>query len=229
MIEVMSSPAYGEPMTGYGQFCAVARALEVLGERWTLLIVRELLMGSTGFNEIRRGLPRIPTATLATRLRTLEGAGIITGGDDGYSLTAAGRDLFPVVASLAAWASQPGRAEIRDDHLDTAALTWDIQRRIDLEAIPARTVVIEFEFTDRPGGDRRYWLHVGRRRVDLCRTDTGDEVSVWMCGRVADITDWWIARKTWRELLDQPGVEISGDRDLIHAMPTWFLGYALAS
>lgn len=216
-------------MTGYGQFCAVARALEVLGERWTLLIVRELLMGSSGFNEIRRGLPRISTATLASRLRTLRDSGIIIGDGDGYALTRAGTDLYPVVASLAEWASAPGRADIREEHLDTAALTWDIQRRIDLDAVPERTTVIEFEFIDRSGGDRRYWLHVGRRRVDLCRTDTGDEVSVWLRGRVADITDWWLAEATWRELLARPGVEVAGDSTLIRSMPTWFLGYALTS
>jgi DNA-binding HxlR family transcriptional regulator len=216
-------------MTGYGQFCAVARALEVLGERWTLLIVRELLMGSTGFNEIRRGLPRIPTATLASRLRTLQAAGIVTADGNRYALTPAGTDLLPVVTALAAWASEPGRTEMREDHLDTAALTWDIQRRIDRDAVPGNLTVIEFEFIDRSGGDRRYWLHVGQQRVDLCRTDTGDEVSVWMRGSVADITDWWIGRTSWRDLLDRPGVEVSGDPTLLRSMPTWFLGYALAS
>jgi len=216
-------------MTGYGQFCAVARAMEILGERWTLLVVRELLMGSTGFNQIRRGLPRIPTATLTTRLRSLEAAGIIVANGDGYALTSAGTDLLPVVTALAAWASSPGRAEIDDDHLDTAALTWDIQRRIDPDAVPDRLVVVEFEFVDRPGGDRRYWLHIGRQRVDLCRTDTGDEVSVWLRGRVRDITDWWIGATSWHELFERPDVEVVGDRTLVRAMPTWFLGYALAS
>jgi hypothetical protein len=147
----------------------------------------------------------------------------------GYTLTPAGTDLLPVLTAVAAWASAPGRTEVREDHLDTAALTWDIQRRLDRDAVPERTVVVEFEFLDRSGGGRRYWLHIGRGRVDLCRTDTGDEVSVWLRGRVADITDWWIGSASWPELLERPDVEVVGDRALVRSMPTWFLGYALAS
>src|SRR4051794_9741267 len=112
-------------MTGYGQFCAVARALEVLGERWTLLIVRELMLGATTFTEIRRGLPRIPRATLAARLRSLRRAEILedTAGD--YRLTETGLALAPVVRELARWATTTEGAALTADDLDTAALTWD--------------------------------------------------------------------------------------------------------
>src|SRR5215472_17229119 len=111
-------------MMGYGQFCAVARALDVLGERWALLVVRELLLGASSFTEIRRGLPRIPRATLSARLRSLRAAGIVSG----YRLTSAGTALGPVVQELARWAMTTESAALTDDDLDTSALTWDMRR-----------------------------------------------------------------------------------------------------
>jgi DNA-binding HxlR family transcriptional regulator len=161
-------------MTGYGQFCAVARALEVLGERWTLLIVRELMLGATTFTDVRRGLPRIPRATLAARLRGLERGGIvevIPGRT--YRLTEAGTALAPVMRELARWATVNDRAALSDDDLDTAALTWDIRRRINRTVLPARTVVVALDFTDRDPADRYFWLHLSRNAVNLCRDDTG--------------------------------------------------------
>jgi len=107
-------------MSRYGQFCAVARALEVLGERWTLLVARELLLGSTTFTQIRCGLPRIPRATLSSRLRGLRKAGIIDIVDREYQLTEAGRALAPVMRELARWATVTDRAALADDDLDTA-------------------------------------------------------------------------------------------------------------
>src|SRR5215467_13949550 len=129
-------------MMGYGQFCAVARALDVLGERWALLVVRELLLGASTFTEIRRGLPRIPRATLSARLRALRAAGIV---NDHYRLTDAGVALAPVVRELARWAVATDSAALTEDDLDTAALTWDIQRRINVEALPEQTVVVALD------------------------------------------------------------------------------------
>ncbi|WP_433663874.1 winged helix-turn-helix transcriptional regulator [Nocardia sp. CA-128927] len=119
-------------MSGYGQFCAVARALDVLGERWTLLIVRELLLGASSFGDLCRGLPRIPRATLSARLRTLRAAGIV----DDYHLTEAGAALAPVVRELARWAITTDSAALGEDDLDTAALTWDMRRRVDASTLP---------------------------------------------------------------------------------------------
>lgn len=177
-------------MGTYGQFCAVARGLEVIGERWTLLIVRELLCGSSTFTEIQRGLPRIPRATLAARLRSLTAAGLVTADGAGYQLTEAGAALAPVVTSVAHWATTTVAAELRPEHLDAAALTWDIQRRVDRAALPDRTVVVELEFPDRPVRDRMYWMHLARTRVDLCRDDTGAPVDLWLSGPSHAITRW---------------------------------------
>ncbi|MBB2911192.1 DNA-binding HxlR family transcriptional regulator [Streptosporangium becharense] len=209
-------------MSGYGQFCAVARALDVLGERWTLLIVRELLLGAATFTDICHGLPRIPRATLSARLRTLRAAGIV---DDGYRLTEAGTALAPVVRELARWAVATDSAALTDDHLDTAALTWDMRRRVDVGALPERTVVLAIEFTDRMPSDGNYWLHLSRASVNLCRQDTGAPVDVWLTAPTAAVTGWWLGDLSWEQLLRQPGVRVHGDRALRHRMHHWFKRY----
>lgn len=214
--------------TGYGQFCAVARALDVLGERWSLLIVRELLLGSTTFGEIQRGLPRIPPATLAKRLRALDEHGVVERSTAGYHLTEAGRELMPVLTELARWASGPGRLPVGDEQLDTALLTWELQRRIDPDALPARRVTIEIEFLDRPPADRRFWLRLDRPRADLCTLDVGDEVDVWLAAETRPLVDWWLGSADWASVVKHPATRLDGPRQLVRALPGWFLGYALA-
>jgi DNA-binding HxlR family transcriptional regulator len=212
-------------VSGYGQFCAVARALEAVGERWTLLIVRELMLGASSFSDIRHGLPRIPRATLSARLRALRAAGIV----DGYRLTEAGAALAPVVRELARWAVATESAALTEDDLDTAALTWDIQRRIDTSALPERTVVIAIEFTDGTETDRKYWLHLSRASVNLCRQDTGAPVDVWLTTPAGAATRWWLGHLSWAQLLRQPGVRVHGDRSLQRQMHAWFQRYVFTA
>lgn len=213
-------------MTGYGQFCAVARALDLLGERWTLLIVRELMLGATTFTEIRRGLPRIPRATLASRLRGLEKRHIIgTTAGGAYHLTEAGTMLAPVLHELARWATVDDRAALTADDLDTAALTWDMRRRINTNLLPARTVVVALDFTDRDPADRYFWLHLSRTEVNLCRDDTGTPVDLWLTAPTEPVTRWWLGQITWTQLQLRPGVAMHGDQALIRQMQHWFQRY----
>jgi DNA-binding HxlR family transcriptional regulator len=212
-------------MNGYGQFCAVARALDVLGERWTLLIARELMLGAKTFTDIRRGLPRIPRATLASRLRGLRTAGIVeaTGGE--YRLTGAGVALAPVIRELARWATASNNAALSSGDLDTAALTWDMQRRVNTAALPGRTVVLAIDFTDRPPVDRYFWLHLSRSDVQLCREDTGTPVDVWLSTPTDLATRWWLGHLSWAQLLRQPDVTVHGNVTLMRQMHHWFLRY----
>ena len=216
-------------MSGYGQFCAVARALDVLGERWTLLIVRELLLGSTTFTSFCRGLPRIPRATLSSRLRALRAAGIVEVADNEYRLTETGAALAPVMRELARWAADADSAALSDDDLDTTALTWDMQRRIDTAALPDRTVVLAIEFTDRASPDRYFWLHLSRSSVNLCRQDTGAPVELWLAAPTVDVTRWWLGQLSWPQLLRKPGVRVHGDRELQRQIQNWFLRYVFTA
>ncbi|GAJ82798.1 putative HxlR family transcriptional regulator [Nocardia brasiliensis NBRC 14402] len=199
----------------------MARALDVLGERWTLLIVRELLLGASSFGDLSRGLPRIPRATLSARLRTLRAAGVV----EGYRLTDAGAALAPVVRELARWAITTDSAALTEDDLDTAALTWDMRRRVDTAALPDRRVVVAIEFTDRPASDRRFWLHLDRAGVDLCRDDTGAPIDIWLTTPTRATTEWWLGNLSWSQLLRQPGVQVHGDLALQRQIPRWFTRY----
>jgi len=212
----------------YGQFCSVARGLEVLGERWTLLIVRELLMGSTRFNDLQRGLPSIPRATLSSRLRALESAGIIDRVDDGYRLTEAGAALAPVLREVATWTSAQAKQSLRPEHLDTELLSWDMRRRVDVERLPSKPVVVAFDFEDRRANDRYFWLHLSRTQVDLCRTDTGAGTDLWVKSRLEPITRWWLGQISWPNLLRHHDVRVDGPAPLRRQLPTWFQGYVFA-
>ena len=151
-------------MKTYGQFCPVAQAMEVLAERWTLLVVRELLCGSTRFNEILRGVPLMSRTLLSQRLKTLEAAGVILrseeGGSPAYLLTEAGEALWPVVEALGIWGKHWATGDLTEEQLDPNLLMWDMQRRIDHGAVRPREVVVRFDFADPKRALRRYWLRI---------------------------------------------------------------------
>ncbi|WP_202867802.1 winged helix-turn-helix transcriptional regulator [Kribbella pittospori] len=212
-------------MAKYGQFCAVARALEVLGERWTLLIVRELLVGARTFTEIRRGLPRLPRATLSARLRELSKAGLVESTQDGHELTPTGAALAPVIRELARWTTLEHGVPLDSDHLDTNALTWDMQRRVDTDSLPTRTVVLAMDFVDRKPSDKYFWLHLSRSEVNLCREDTGAPVNIWIQAPTEPVTRWWLGELTWLQLRRRQDVSIHGDQRLISQAQRWFMRY----
>ena len=183
-------------MIDYGQFCTVARGAEVLGELWTPLVVRELLCGSHRFNDIRRGVPRMSATLLTQRLRKLEELGVIErrrekGGWE-YHLTAAGEELRPIVVAIGHWGARWIGSRLKRRQLDAGFLMWDIRRFAQVDEFPAgRRVVIHFNFTDAPRGERLWWLVVENRTTDLCRDDPGHEVTVVVESTVRALTEVW--------------------------------------
>lgn len=183
-------------MIDYGQFCTVARGAEVLGELWTPLVVRELLCGSRRFNEIHRGVPRMSATLLTQRLRKLESLGVverrrIKGGWE-YHLTQAGEELRPVVVGLGHWGARWIGSRLKREQLDAGFLMWDIRRFAQLDKFPARQrVVIHFQFSDAPRGERLWWLVVENQTADLCRDDPGHEVSVVVESTMRALTEVW--------------------------------------
>lgn len=168
-------------MASYGQFCPVAKAMEVLDERWTLLVVRELLLGSTHFNELRRGVPKMSPALLSKRLRTLERAGVISREGSGkrtsYHLTDSGRELEPVVHALQAWGTR-WVGGLGHEDLDPHLLFWDLRRTIRVDAWPRRRTVVSFVLTDVEPRTSRWWLVVSAEGADVCDFDPGYEVDL---------------------------------------------------
>ena len=208
-------------MRGYGQFCPVALAAEVLCERWTLLVVRELLSGSKRFGDLQRGVPRMPKSMLAQRLRSLQRAGILRRTDEGYELTEAGEELRPIVMSFGEWGKRWVRHPLRQEDVDLNLLMWDMRRRVDPDAIPEDPVMIEFEFRDVPGKPARYWLHVRPEEVDLCLTHPGFEVDLQVESDPATMAEIWLGDADLEQAIRGGRIKVRGDRKLAEEFPGW--------
>jgi DNA-binding HxlR family transcriptional regulator len=208
----------GRVMIDYGQFCTVARGAEAIGERWTLLVVRELLCGSTRFNAIHRGVPRMSASLLAQRLRSLEQAGVIErhGADGGnatrYRLTPAGEELRPIVLALGHWGARWIGGRLQKGQLDAGFLMWDISRFVDVAACPReRCVTIHFRFSDAPEGERRWWLVIDRgAEANLCRDDPGQERTVVIESTVRALTEVWTGDREAADAVGQRAIRLTG-------------------
>lgn len=162
-------------MKAYGQYCPISRSADVLGDRWTIHIIRDLLTGTTRFNELIRGNPGLSRPLLSRRLRQLQTAGVVERGDDGmYRLTDSGRDLQPVVFGLAAWGAQWMFGEPAADELDPDLLLWWLHRQMDTTKIPGPRFTIYVPFVDHP---KRYWIVI-EEEASLCLADPGFDVDV---------------------------------------------------
>jgi DNA-binding HxlR family transcriptional regulator len=218
----------------YGQFCPVALASEVLAERWTLLIVRELLAGARRFNDIRRGVPRVSATLLKQRLQTLERAGVVerktsstTHGPE-YFLTEAGMSLKCVVTSIGEWGQRWAR-EIRPEDLDPGWLVWAMHRRLNTPAMPPGRTVIEIEFLDAPAKHRRFWLVHSDGNVDVCLKDPGYDTTVRVKTRVRTLAEVWRGIRSATDELRAGRIHLDGASDHCRAFPRWLLLSVYAS
>jgi DNA-binding HxlR family transcriptional regulator len=219
-------------MSTYGQFCPVAKAMEVLDERWTLLVVRELIAGSTHFNELRRGNPKMSPALLSKRLRTLERAGVVrrevTAGRTSYHLTPCGMELKPVVEGLGAWGIR-WIGSLGEDDLDPHLLLWDIRRTVPLDAWPRSRTVVAFRFTDQPARTASWWLCVSGDEADVCDYDPGFEVTATVVTTLRDMVAIWRDDMSWAEALRTGAASIDGPSDVRRRVPHWLGQMALAA
>lgn len=202
-------------MTDYGQFCTVARGAEIFGERWTPLVVRELLCGSTRFNDIRRGVPRMSATLLAQRLRKLEEMGVVrrVQGDGGwdYRLTPAGEELRPIVMQIGHWGARWVGSRLQSDQLDAGFLMWDIRRFVKLELFPRnRRIVIHFHFHDAGPRERHWWLVVENGEADLCRDDPGHELTLIVESTVRALTEIWTGDSDSKNELTAGHLSVAG-------------------
>lgn len=211
-------------MTTYGQFCPVAKTMELLDERWSLLVIRELLCGSRHFNDLRRGVPKMSPTLLSRRLRTLVRAGVVERRTDGnrvtYELTPAGEELRPIVEALGVWGIR-WIPQLGEEDLDPHLLMWDIHRSLDLEAMPAGRTVLRFTFRDVLGSARDWWIFVTADGVDLCDFDAGYPVAVVVETDLRGLTNVWRGDLGWREALRSNAVNLSGTPEACRAVPGW--------
>ena len=214
----------------YGQFCPVAKAMELLDERWTLLVVRELMMGSRHFNALRRGVPRMSPALLSKRLQTLVRAGVVERWEDGnritYQLTEAGRELEPIVEALGRWGVR-WIPELGDADLDPHLLLWDMHRNVDLEAVPDGRTAIAFVFP-RLATARRWWIVVTDEGVDLCDVDPGFPPRVTVEADLLALTRLWRGDVDWATALRSGDLVLHGEPQACRALPRWLKLTSLA-
>jgi len=209
----------------YGQFCPVSRGAEIFAERWTPLILRELLNGSHRFSELQIGLPRISRNLLTQRLHSLVSAGVIerrpaeSGHGFSYQLTSAGQELRPLVEALGAWGYRWGGANLPSRELDPVLLMWFIRRRVQVEALPRAQTVVRFDFR-RPR--RSFWLRMEPPAIDLCFTDEGFEVELAVDADLAALTAVWLGRVRLADAIAAGSIRFDGDENARPRFGRWF-------
>lgn len=212
-------------MKGYGQFCPIAKASEVLGERWTNLVIRELGAGSDTFNDLRKGLPLMSPSILSTRLKSLEKSGIVDRKESNsnvrYTLTKAGEELTPIILQLGTWGHRWVRSDLTEDDLDPSLLIWDIHRNLDAEFFKGERAVINFEFTDYVSKMRNWWIVITHGDVDVCLKDPGYEVDLKVSSDLKTMTAIWMGDTTVMKALRENLVELTGSSHLKKNITVW--------
>lgn len=212
---------------GYKQFCPVAMAAEILCTRWTMLVIRELVAGSTRFNDLQRGVPKMSRSLLSQRLKELEESGIVERrvvsherGLHDYHLTPAGRDLVSVVEAFGNWGQKWVESRLTLDNLDPALLMWDMRRNLDPEPLPSRRTVIQFHFAELPPVQRNYWfLAEPSGEVDLCSVDPGFAVDLYVSTDLRTLTAIWMGLTT--VAASSARIDFDGDREIAANMQAW--------
>jgi DNA-binding HxlR family transcriptional regulator len=210
----------------YGQFCPVAKATEILGEKWTILIVRELIMGGRRFNELQRGLSLISPTLLSKRLDSLAQHGLVLKkkipGQKGYEYfpTASCQELLPIIRSLGEWGMRWARSNLTEDDYDVELLMVYLKRSIVPEKLVGNETVIRFRFTDIDEFPD-WWLVVTGDKLDLCVSDPGKDVDVYFTSSVKTLADIWMGENTYRKAISDGALTMVGDRALTRNITAW--------
>ena len=212
---------------GYKQICPVAMAAEVLCTRWTMVLLRELLAGSSRFNDLRRGVPKMSPTLMAQRLRDLEQAGIVERSPVKaeksvfeYRLTDAGEELRPIVIAMGTWGQRWVESQLSLRNLDPSLLMWDMRRNLNPAPLPNQRVVIQFLYHDLPKPKQDWWLVVEPDgEVDLCWSEPGFEVDLVVTTDLKTMTAIWMGLQTVRE--SSKSIKFDGSRKLQRSMQTW--------
>jgi DNA-binding HxlR family transcriptional regulator len=220
-------------MYRYGQYCPIAKAVEVLGDRWTLLIVRDLLTGTCHFNDLERGLPGISRGLLAERLRRLQRMGVVEKvrhpnqrRRTAYHLTEAGEELQPVIQELLVWGARWAFEEPEESDLDPLLLMWWMRGRVCAERLPAQRVLVRFDF--KGAKEESYWLLLTKEDVSVCLTNPGFELNVLVTADLAAFFQIWLGRLSLADARREGLVAIEAVPALADAFPEWF-AYSLAA
>lgn len=212
-------------MKGYGQYCPVAKGAEVFAERWTPLVLRELLLGSTHFSDLHRGVPQMSRSLLSLRLRQLEETGVVEReqGRHGpeYHLTEAGREFAPIIRALGEWGQRWFHPKFDRNELDVTLLMWDMRRCVKVDAFPSGQTAVQFDFTDMPASKSKWWLVSDGEEVDLCPTDPGFAVGLYVATNLRTMTRVFMGDISLKAAISAGHIEVDGPRELCRRLERW--------
>jgi DNA-binding HxlR family transcriptional regulator len=212
-------------MKGYGQFCPVAKGAEIFAERWTPLILRELLLGSSRFGDLHRGVPLMSRSLLSLRLKQLEEIGVVErrqgrAGSE-YYLTQAGREFGPMIRALGEWGQRWYHPKFDASEFDVGLLMWDMRRCVNFNAFPSRRISVQFDFTGVPACKRTWWLVTDETGVDLCPTNPGFEVGLYVATDLRTMTRVFMGNLCLKAAISAGQIELDGPRDLRRCFERW--------
>jgi DNA-binding HxlR family transcriptional regulator len=213
-------------MTRHADYCPISIGVEVLGDRWTPLVIRELMVGAHGFNEIHRGIPRVSRTLLAQRLRQLERLGLVertvaTSGKTGrYELTDAGEAITPIVWAMGHWAAEWVFGDPTADDCDGLSIIWRLHQHAIPSKLPLERTVVHLVLTGTNGAEG--WLEIDRAGVTVCKDDQGHDVDLAVEADTAQMHRWLIGLAPFRELVAVGHARLLGPSRLARAFPTWF-------
>jgi DNA-binding HxlR family transcriptional regulator len=210
----------------YRQFCPIAKSLEILGEKWTLLVIRELLMGGSRFNELQRGLGSMSPALLSKRLESLVEHNLIVRrknpGERGYSYypTEQAKELMPVLEAFGAWGLRWMKENLVDEDYDVEFLMLYLERSIVPENLVGKETVIHFHFTDL-SVHPRWWIVVQGDSVEVCCKDPGKDVDIYFTTKASTMTNVWLGHRSYRSVIDNGELQLIGPSRLTRTVPKW--------
>jgi len=210
----------------YGQFCPIAKATEILGEKWTILIVRELIMGGRRFNELQRGLSLISPTLLSKRLDSLAQHGLVVkkkiSGQKGYEYfpTESCQELLPIIRSMGEWGMRWANSNLSEDDYDVELLMLYLKRSIVPQKLVGNETVIRFRFTDIDEFPD-WWLVVRGDELDLCVNDPGKDVDVWFTSSVKAMADIWMGQNSYRKAIGEGTLTVVGNKALTRNITAW--------
>jgi len=215
------------PTDGYKQFCPVAMAAEILCTRWTMVLLREFIAGSTRFNDLRRGVPKMSPTLLSQRLKELEASGILERhlvpkekGVYEYRLTAAGEDLREVIETMGVWGQRWVESQLSLKNLDPSLLMWDMRRNLNPAPLPDKRSVIQIMYPELPVSKRSWWLIVEPTgTVDLCWSDPGFDIDLYVSTDLRTMTAIWMGLTTVKK--ERAKIELVGKKEISSSMQQW--------
>jgi DNA-binding HxlR family transcriptional regulator len=206
----------------YSQFCPVAMTAEVFCQKWTALVLREMLCGSTRFNDLRRGVPKMSPSLLSKRLKELMKAGVIEEANAEYRLTKAGEELRPIIMAMGFWGQRWVESHLSLKNLDASLLMWDMRRFLDPKPLPKRRCVISYHFPEAKKGSQLFWLVVETNgKIDLCSEDPGFDVDLYVTVDLRAMTAIWMGLSTVKEETENGTLSMDGSPSIASAMQHW--------